>query len=209
MNKSELNPDPDLSVPAIPVICDKCRAEGMAGDEAFSGVPDLLDFEPVQRRARSDGWKPEHQRAFIAALALTGSPRQAARTIGKHEFGAQRLRQARGGRSFAAAWDAAEDLYRERERERIHANLKDLADQRDDSPSPLAGEGRGEGDEDSPTRELDEARDRILKRVERIQRDYLLEIRRDPEQRRAYEILNGPVDWDDPRVSLRDRKDEE
>jgi hypothetical protein len=85
MNKSELNPDPDLTVPAVPVICDKCRAEGMAGDEAFSGVPEILDFEPVPRRARADGWRPEHQRAFIAALAITGSPRQAARAVGKHD----------------------------------------------------------------------------------------------------------------------------
>ena len=55
MKKSELNPDPDLTLPTIPVICDQCRASGMAGDEAFSGIPDILSFEPVPRRARADG----------------------------------------------------------------------------------------------------------------------------------------------------------
>src|SRR6478672_7469481 len=73
MNKSQLNPAPDLTIPAIPVICDECRETGMAGDGRFAGVPDILDFEPVPRRARSDGWKPEHQRAFIPDLAITGS----------------------------------------------------------------------------------------------------------------------------------------
>ena len=43
----------------------------MAGDETFSGSPDILSFEPVPRRARADGWSPEHQRAFIAALAIS------------------------------------------------------------------------------------------------------------------------------------------
>ena len=34
----------------------------------------LLDFDPVYRRIkRSDGWPPEVQRGFIAALARTGS----------------------------------------------------------------------------------------------------------------------------------------
>ena len=129
MKKTELNPDPDLSIPILPVICEQCRLQGMAGDENFAGIPDILGFDPVPRRARADGWKPEHQRAFIAALAITGSPRQAARTIGKHEFGAQSLRQARGGRGFAAAWDAALDIARDREFARIHGNLGDLADQ--------------------------------------------------------------------------------
>ena len=37
MNASELNPTPDLAIPTLPVICERCRAEGMAGDEAFAG----------------------------------------------------------------------------------------------------------------------------------------------------------------------------
>ncbi len=111
----------------IPVICDRCRAEGSAGGDGFADIRDLLAFEPVQRRAHVNNWTAGHQRAFIAALAITGSPRQAARAIGRHAFGAERLRTHRGGRSFAAAWDAAMELARDREVARIHANLSELA----------------------------------------------------------------------------------
>lgn len=197
MNKSELNPDPDLSTPTIPVICDQCRAHGMAGDERFAGIPDILDFEPVQRRAHANGWTAEHQRAFVAALAITGSARQAARAIGRHAFGAEQLRKAKGGRSFGAACDAAMDIARERERERIHGNLKELADSAADDPSPLAG-GPDHDDPEAPRRELEEVRGRIARRIERARRQYLREIAPDPEKRRAYEALNGDedVDWD-------------
>jgi hypothetical protein len=111
----------------IPVICDRCRAEGLAGFDGFAGISDILDFDPVPRRPHADGWTPELQRAFIAALAVTGAPSRAARAIGKHAFGAEQLRKARGGRSFAAAWDAALDIYRERERHRLHDNLAELS----------------------------------------------------------------------------------
>jgi hypothetical protein len=68
----------------IPVVCDRCRAEGLAGDDPFEAFGDLLDFEPVPRRkARADGWDAECQRAFVAALSLTGSVRAAARAVGK------------------------------------------------------------------------------------------------------------------------------
>lgn len=46
----------ETAIPPIPVICDACRATGMAGDEAFSAIPDILAFEPVQRRAHANGW---------------------------------------------------------------------------------------------------------------------------------------------------------
>ena len=103
MNKSELEPAPDLAIPTIPVICDRCRAEGSAGGDGFADIRDLLAFDPVPRRVHVNNWTAEHQRAFIAALAITGSPRQAARAIGRHAFGAEQLRTAKGGRSFAQA----------------------------------------------------------------------------------------------------------
>ena len=37
----------------FPVLCDRCRAEGLAGEAVFAGLAglgDLLDFEPVPRR---------------------------------------------------------------------------------------------------------------------------------------------------------------
>lgn len=147
MHASELNPSPDLSVPTLPVICDACRATGMAGDEAFAAIPDILAFDPVPRRAHANNWTAEHQRAFIAALAITGSPRQAARAIGRHAFGAEQLKTARGGRSFAAAWDAAMELARDREVARIHTNLADLA-----ANSEEAGRSRLQGSVDAEHR---------------------------------------------------------
>jgi hypothetical protein len=217
MKTSELNPNPDLTVPQIPVICDRCRAAGMAGDEAFSAIPDILNFTPVPRRARADGWKEEHQRAFIAALAITGSPRQAARAIGRHQFGAEQLRNARAGKSFAIAWDAAIDLAREREAFRIHENLAGLAAERDAqlasiSHSSRRGEGWVEGalaagglhpdcdydpelhTEDYP--EYWEGLNRIRDRLLRARRMLLFLIRNDEEKRRAWEVLVGPADWD-------------
>ena len=119
----------ESTAPVIPVICDRCREEGLAGDDPFTAIRDLLDFEPVQRRAHVNGWTPEHQRAFIAALALTGSPRQAARALGRWANGADQLRKGKSGRSFAEAWEAALELYREREFFRIKDNLAALAEQ--------------------------------------------------------------------------------
>ena len=111
----------------IPVICDRCRATGLAGEDPFAELADLLTFTPVPRRPHANGWTPEYQRAFIAALATTGSPPRAARAIGKHAFGAEQLRRAKGGASFAAAWDAALEIARERELAGLADGLADLA----------------------------------------------------------------------------------
>lgn len=72
--------------------------------------PALPAFTPVPRqRDRHDGWKPEVQRAFIEALADTGSVKAAARAVGRSEVGAYQLRRHPQGAEFAAAWDAALD----------------------------------------------------------------------------------------------------
>ena len=111
----------------IPVICDLCRAKGQAGDDPFADLADLLSFTPVPRRSHVNGWDAETQRAFIAALAVTGSPRRAARALGRHAFGVEQLRKARGGASFSAAWDAAMELSRERELAVLKEGLAELA----------------------------------------------------------------------------------
>src|SRR3954452_22933299 len=86
------------------VICDRCRSEGLAGEDPFEAFGDLLDFEPVPRRKkRADGWDAEVQRAFVAALSLTGSYRQAARAVGKAAFGVDQLLRSPGSEGFAAA----------------------------------------------------------------------------------------------------------
>jgi hypothetical protein len=78
----------------IPVICDRCRSTGAAGEGDFSHLGDLLDFTPVPRKKqRVDGWSAEKQRAFIAALAATGSKRRAAMSIGMAPYGIDQMPQ--------------------------------------------------------------------------------------------------------------------
>lgn len=90
--------------PPIPVICDRCAARGHLGEAIFAGFRELVDFTPVPRKkTRADGWGPEAQRYYIAALAVTGSERQAAHAVGKAQFGATQLTRAEGNESFMAA----------------------------------------------------------------------------------------------------------
>lgn len=70
----------------------------------------LPDFAPVPRRFRHDGWTPERQRAFIEALAQTGSVKHAANRINMAKEGAYQLRLAPGSDGFRKAWDAALDF---------------------------------------------------------------------------------------------------
>ncbi|WP_324751181.1 hypothetical protein SH591_07485 [Sphingomonas sp. LY54] len=92
----------------IPVVCDRCRASGRPGADPFAGFGALLDFTPVPRRnARADGWDAQCQRAFIAALSLTGSPRAAARAVGKAQYGVTQLLAAPGNEGFCAAYREA------------------------------------------------------------------------------------------------------
>jgi hypothetical protein len=194
------------AIPVIPVICDRCRTEGFAGIDGFSEIRDLLNFEPVPRRAHADGWRPELQRAFIAALAITGSPRRAARAIGRAAFGAEQLRRARGGRSFAEAWDAALELYREREMMRLHENLAQLAREQEHKEGQWPAGGGGDDDDDDDyydeetgligSREVREAKARIRGRLLRARRLLLRCLCDNPAKRIAWELLSGPVDWD-------------
>ncbi len=121
----------------LPVICDRCRAEGLAGDDPFAAFGDLLDFAPVPRRPRVGGWTPEVQRAFVAALAITGSPRQAAFAVGRAANGFEQLKKARGNASFLAACERAVALAEEKARHRLAAGLDALA-RADASADPAA-----------------------------------------------------------------------
>lgn len=209
--------NPSLPAPAappqlpatLPVICDQCRAAGQAGDPAFTAIGDILAFDPVPRRAHVNNWTAEHQRAFIAALAITGSPRQAARAIGRAAFGAEQLRSARNGKSFAAAWDAALDIARDREFARIQGNLSDLAAKRDAELADRPFEPRASGsnamfdrireDEGVARAEHLEALYRIRERLTRARQMMLFSISGDEAKRKAWEVLCGPVDWDKAR----------
>jgi hypothetical protein len=72
---------------------------------------DPLDFEPVpSASSRHDGWTPERQRAFVAALADTGCVKIAARMVNMSPEGAYHLRRQPGAEGFRRAWDAAQTL---------------------------------------------------------------------------------------------------
>jgi len=118
----------------IPVICDKCSAEGLAGEADFAGLGDLLDFTPVPLQVeRVDGWSPECQRAFVAAVSVLGSSDRAARAIGKSATGAERLRTLTGAEGFIAAWEKAKAISQERGTLRLANRLRGLA-----APAPAA-----------------------------------------------------------------------
>ncbi|HLL31241.1 MAG TPA: hypothetical protein VK403_09620 [Allosphingosinicella sp.] len=79
---------------------------------------DEFPFDPVPSRTnRRDGWTPERQRGFIAALARCGSVTAAARHVGKSASSAYRLLDREGAGSFAAAWDLAAEHGRDRVRD--------------------------------------------------------------------------------------------
>ena len=107
----------------IPVICDRCGARGRVGDALFATFSGLLDFEPVPRRKRADGWTHEVQRFYVAALALTGSERQAAQAVGKAPFGVTQLKTAAGNEGFLAACEAAMALHEAEHSRRLSDGL--------------------------------------------------------------------------------------
>jgi hypothetical protein len=115
----------------IPVVCDLCRAEGQAGEDPFEAFGALLDFEPVPRKKnRVDGWDAETQRAFIAVLSLTGSIRQAARAVGKAQFGAEQLFRAEGNESFLAAAEQAQAMAADDRGRRLAEGVRAVAAER-------------------------------------------------------------------------------
>ena len=71
----------------------------------------IPSFAPVPRlKERSNGWRPEVQRAFIEALADTGSVKAAAAAVNMSAEGAYYLRRQKGAESFRKAWEVALSL---------------------------------------------------------------------------------------------------
>ncbi|MBE1527849.1 hypothetical protein GGC65_002305 [Sphingopyxis sp. OAS728] len=89
---------------------------------AAEARPPLPDFTPVPRKYRHDGWTPERQKAFIGALADTGSVSRAAAMVNMAQANCYTLRRAPGAESFRRAWEAALDFG--------VARLKDIAFER-------------------------------------------------------------------------------
>jgi hypothetical protein len=121
----------------IPVICDRCRAQGQAGEDPFAAFGALLDFEPVPRfSARADGWDAEVQRAYIAALSLTGSDRAACRAVGKSAFGVKQLIAHEGAEGFCAAREEALALAPDERSRRLADGLRTVAAEQADWHPP-------------------------------------------------------------------------
>ena len=78
-------------------------------------LADAPDFTSVpMARSRHDGWTPERQHMFIAALSATGTVDSAARSVGMTRMAAYNLRKREGAESFGQAWDLAIDSGRAR-----------------------------------------------------------------------------------------------
>lgn len=77
--------------------------------DAHGHDPAAYDWVPVLKKRRKDGWSPDRQRAFIEALADTGSVATAAQAVGMSESSAYRLRRAPGAEAFDRAWSTAID----------------------------------------------------------------------------------------------------
>ena len=72
---------------------------------------ELPPFTPVPRQThRRDGWTKERQRAFIEALADTGSVASACKAVDMSQPGAYYLRRQKGAEEFREAWQKALDL---------------------------------------------------------------------------------------------------
>ncbi len=71
----------------------------------------LFSFSPVpSQRRRADGWTPKKQIIFIEALAELGNVADAANRAGMGRASVYTLRDRPGAESFAAAWEAAQQV---------------------------------------------------------------------------------------------------
>jgi hypothetical protein len=73
-------------------------------------MTDSPDFAAVPVSARTDGWTPEKQIAFIHELATTACVATAARNVGMSRESAYRLRLRPDAESFREAWERAIDF---------------------------------------------------------------------------------------------------
>lgn len=169
----------------IPVICDRCRSVGNSGEGDFSHLGDLLDFTPVPRRKRVNGWDAEAQRAFIAALAMTGSKTTAAKSLGRNPFGIDQLLKAEGSESFRLAFDRAIAIAEKNGAMRIATGVADAAARNTwlDKRSALRGL------EPSEPEEPEMSDDTKLELIDSICRKYFGKARQEREARLAGEIV--------------------
>ena len=98
---------------SAPLTCTSPRPSRRTSRTAFTADPPepddpLLGFAPYLHSApRRNSITPDRQRAFISALAATGTVTQAAREIGASLEALYKLRARPGAEGFSAAWDLA------------------------------------------------------------------------------------------------------
>ncbi len=86
--------------------------DGTRDERGGDNLPEELAFTPVPRQVQAgrNTITADRQRAFILALAQTGSVTIASRVIGNAPASLYTLKLVPGAESFAAAWDAAVQL---------------------------------------------------------------------------------------------------
>jgi len=76
-------------------------------ESLLAALPEPPVFVPVPTRLRHDGWTPDRQRRFIAALAVVGTVAGACRAVGVSVRAAYALRRRPGAEGFVVAWTIA------------------------------------------------------------------------------------------------------
>ena len=111
----EQTDSPTPSAAAVPALHTPNQAPATL--DAHGHNPADYDWVPVLKKRRHDGWSPQWQRAFIEALADSGSVTYAARAVGMSRQACYELRRSPGAENFDRAWDVA-----------IHASSRQLID---------------------------------------------------------------------------------
>ena len=154
----------------------------------------LLGFEPVRRHTRRhDGWRPEHQRGFIAALARLGLVDRAAISVGRTEGGAWKVRRSAGADGFSDSWEAALDLFHARNPGiKPHAGRARLVAQRELEPPRRSRRRRDDFGEDVPEFDSEEQELEFKQEVfGRILGKYLRKLEREREARLEGRIVEA------------------
>ncbi|HEY8591844.1 MAG TPA: hypothetical protein VIL42_03145 [Sphingomicrobium sp.] len=173
----------------------------------------LLDFDPVPMRKRVNGWSADAQRAFVAAVAATGSKDHAVNILGRSRAGMDRILDRDDADSLRAAVDAAFAHYEAKHGAALARNVAHAAQAAAAAPRPRRGvkeqvqllpepgqvmneQGEWE-DEESFQRRGADAATSIARKLLLCRRAFLAEISTSPGKRAAFEILTElPVDWE-------------
>ena len=209
-----LPPDADADAPA------EHAAPSIDALHDDTPLPADLQFTPVVRRRRANPMTAVRQRAFIRALAVTGSVRDSLKAIGATKNSVYLLRDAPGGESFAAAWEKARARGRGRVVDVMYDHAVNGVPERIYKDGVLVAERRvfntraqmwiaqqhfadrsavepKRADDARAARTSEELRASMYAKLTAIRDGWLSELAQDPAKRAAWELIAGPVDWND------------